>query len=391
MLVHAEASHTERRSPLLWASVLLLIWVAAFGVRMAINYAIFPLWWRIDPGRALGYWLLYTPLAGIAAAVRHFFLYIPDCAAAFACAALVPILLPRHWVQFTIFFAFAFFSVSHLAGGFPTGYVVSALRSDRVALAVRMGAFTALILVCVPIGALLGARWGARGRRRAHQCRHCDYDLRGLPRNVCPECGHEFVPLPAEAILAVAPDVSSSTRLRPARSPVPWRSACRFALAAFLLALFYLLDWSGVQVFLRDILGALFRLLGFTVQHPVYDGVPGIGINERGYRITAHCTLADLMLIVAVCCWRISGTLRRNLGIVGAVLGTISVINVGRVTLAFLLNAHGVPWAFAHDLPYLVIYSTILVTVVREGLYDDGYSMVRVGTAGASVQSPPGA
>ena len=38
--------------------------------------------------------------------------------------------------------------------------------------------------------------------RRAFTCKHCGYDLHGLPANRCPECGREFDPAERERVLA---------------------------------------------------------------------------------------------------------------------------------------------------------------------------------------------
>jgi DNA-directed RNA polymerase subunit RPC12/RpoP len=50
--------------------------------------------------------------------------------------------------------------------------------------------------VCLGTGALFGLimKWflGRRHRFQAGHCRSCGYDLRGLPSNVCPECGFRF-------------------------------------------------------------------------------------------------------------------------------------------------------------------------------------------------------
>ena len=89
----------------------------------------------------------------------------------------------------------------------------------------------------------------------AGYCKHCGYDLRGLPSPRCPECGKDFDPANPRTFAR-----------RPPRSPV-WRWAKRLTL--LLLAAIALLagTWGWFYWGWRQEQQALAKLSGFSVEH----------------------------------------------------------------------------------------------------------------------------
>ena len=180
-----------------WGLALVAVCALASLTRVLVSYVVFPytyLWLHWNPGRPVGYWLLGTPLAPIAAHVRFFVtIYVPDCVVLFLGGLAIGSVFFRRWIQLSVVFLLVFTVVSDLAGVSTVRTTYIGLRSADWDQTLRFAVFTVTIFGCLFTGAWLGARYLARRPSEEGHCRRCGYDLTGLPEPRCPECGERFL------------------------------------------------------------------------------------------------------------------------------------------------------------------------------------------------------
>lgn len=362
--------YDDDRPPYSWALVILGIWGLACLLRGALSHLLLPLWIDWTPGPMLGNWVLRSPMRQFASDVSFFCLYIPDCITTSCVAAILATVFFRHWIQLTMTFALAFFVVSHAHGGFPTEYALGSVRQEGWSRATVYGVFTLIILGHLLMGGWVGAKVFAKRPPEGNYCARCGYSLRGLPRHVCPECGQHFVPPINDEGSPKGRGAVSQHRSVPslfARTPTPYR----FIASGILLALFYICDWTALQVLVRTLIHLCCGVLGLSVHNTDYAGVPAIGVEATFFQFTAHCTSLDVILILAPFVWRARSTPLNNLFRLVALGAAAFGVNLVRIGIAIYLNVLGMSWEYTHDVPYVLLYSMALMVVVRVAILQD--------------------
>jgi hypothetical protein len=358
--------YSERRSPLLWAAVLSGIWVLAGTARAISNRLLFPAWIELRPAPVLSKWLLETPLAFAAPDVRHFSLFIPDVLVALLAGGVIGAAFPKHRWQLGGFLGLAFLVVSHVAGGFPTCYVWRFATDGRWARVVVLIVFTAVILGSMACGLALAA-W-MRGRRTQVSSRTSgDRSSPGGPS--------KYAPSTEDVVGECCTDIRAAHNATPSGSSLvlqrSWLASramrIRVYCAVVLLAIFYMLDWTSLQYAVGEMVRWSFELLSFDTQRGWIDGVPIVAIEGHWGAISAHCTMLDLAFVAAPFTVAAQVSLRRNIGRVLLVLIGVLLLALVRIWIADYLRIQGVPWAYAHDVPYVALYSVVLVVVTRAG------------------------
>ena len=184
-------SAEQMRRP--WTQGLLCAALLAVGLRCFVAYGAPYLWFPWNPGRAIGYWLLGTPLASIAPDVRFFVTgYLPDCGVLFLGGVAVGKWSGRKWAPISTVLLLVYMGLHHLQGGSPVAYALQAWNGQQIHGVVRYAVFTAIICMSALLGGWLGVRYLAKKPPREGYCSCCQYDLTGLPERRCPECGREF-------------------------------------------------------------------------------------------------------------------------------------------------------------------------------------------------------
>jgi len=147
------------------------------------------------------------------------------------------------------------------------------------------------------------------------------------------------------------------------------RTAIRLAALVILLALYGRIDWGPLRHSVCAATAAGLHALG---SQPATDGGALLFVEGGpAIRITPGCTYARLFLVSAPFFWRRGASLARNAQLLAAVFVALSIVNVGRLTLALHLLAGGVPWSLAHDALDTAIHTAVLLAAILPALRDD--------------------
>lgn len=155
-------------------------------------------WVALGVPKRVGYWLLGTPLARFASALRFLLMYVPDLALVGVSAAIVACVARRRWYVWIAALLLCYGTVFAYRGGAPWVYLCRSVRDGYFAQALMFLSFTGVFVV-VPVLLAVASRkiFVSPSNIRPGHCSKCGYDLRGLPEPRCPECGRDF---PAEVL-----------------------------------------------------------------------------------------------------------------------------------------------------------------------------------------------
>lgn len=149
----------------------------------------------------------------------------------------------------------------------------------------------------------------------------------------------------------------------------------RLLALAGLIGIYYLVDWTFVRQALRSVLMLLLALLG----HPAAALDKGsdlyllVGHNRGGhtFAITSSCIYVDLVLILAPFCWRFRRSLGANALRLAVLTAGVLGLNVLRMVTALYLFWAGISWQWAHHIPNILVYFSLITPVVLLALRSD--------------------
>jgi exosortase/archaeosortase family protein len=139
-----------------------------------------------------------------------------------------------------------------------------------------------------------------------------------------------------------------------------------------LIIVYFGLDWTPIQVFVRDAVTKLLNLLGHHTHS--FDGVDGPYVLldfKNSFRVTAHCTYIDLVLILAAFCWRFNTSLPVNVSRLLLMATVIMALNIVRIALSIHWHHTGISWFFAHNVPHWIIQLSMVISAVLIALKTD--------------------
>jgi exosortase/archaeosortase family protein len=150
------------------------------------------------------------------------------------------------------------------------------------------------------------------------------------------------------------------------------RLIIRLLITVVLILVYLGLDWTPIQVFVRDAVAKLLGLLGHhTLSLNPVDG-PYILVDfKNSFSITAHCTYIDLVLILAAFCWRFNTSLIVNVLRLLLMATVIMALNIVRIVLAIDCHQTGISWFFAHNVPHWAIQLSMVISAVLIALKTD--------------------
>ncbi len=358
--------YAEHRSPLCWSVVLLGAWAAACLVRVTVSRVMFPAWLSCNLGRSVGYWLLGTPLARISPEVRFFVtIYLPDGVTLFCVGVILGMLFDRHWKQLALMFAFAFHVFSDAAGVSPLSQLIAHVQVAEWGRSLAFGSYTLVLFALLFLGCYVGARWFARKPPPEGHCAGCGYNLRELTSRVCPECGRAFDASPARQRVPTSLEPLPEKRT-PAAFLARRAFLYRLLVAGLTLTMFYAFDWMVLREFLCASLQGAFSFMGHTAEQSVYDRSPLIVVDGCSCKLTPHCTMLDLLLVLLPFAWARHVGITQNLRRLAVLAAGVCAVNFLRICSAIYLNTQGVSWSYAHDVPYLLIYSVFVMLAFRK-------------------------
>lgn len=299
--------------------------------------------------------------------------YVPDALLLATVAFPIGWFFPRVFLRLTVAF---------LIGAAFTQWVVYDWTEYPYVVAYALGVSTSTTEAVSPVGcvlltvviygpALLSARlanrWTSRRIRKGH-CAKCDYLLKGLPTQRCPECGTPF-------------EVSDGRSRRRFRSKVT--AACRpihrgrhlyvrCLVCAVFLAGFLCLPETLFASVLRDAVAVLLSYTEVGVVATSHEGFPAFAVGGRVVTyITAHCTYWGLVLILSPFLWVVGARWWRNAARIAGVALLVQAANLVRCWAAVHYSIRGTDWFYAHDVPNYAIWSVTIAIVVIAAIRRD--------------------
>jgi len=217
------------------------------------------------------------------------------------------------------------------------------------------------------LSAWIASRWSSQRFLKGH-CQKCDYLLKGLPTQRCPECGTPF-------------EVSDGRSRRRLRSKVT--AACRSLhrgrylylrclVCAVLFAAFLCLPETLFSSALRDAVAVLLSYSEAGVVATSHEGFPALAVGGRIVTyFTAHCTHLGLVLILSPFLWGFGARLWRNAARIAGVALLVQAANLVRCWAMVHYSVRGTEWLYAHDVPNYAIWSVTIVIVVMAAIRRD--------------------
>lgn len=150
------------------------------------------------------------------------------------------------------------------------------------------------------------------------------------------------------------------------------RILARFVAVGLLVPLYYELEWRPLCLVAREGVRWLLGLLGHGVTSldlgdKIYLALTGSG----AYEITANCTYADLVLVLAPFVWRVGRPLPSNLCRLTTMATAVFTIDLARVALAVHFHELDVSWQLAHAVPDIAIHMATITCAVLLALRAD--------------------
>ncbi len=133
-------------------------------------------------------------------------------------------------------------------------------------------------------------------------------------------------------------------------------------MSAVFVILAHQLDWEGLRLLTAETLIRLSVFLGMPAARISFDTIE---VQGRLIQFVASCTFAEIFVGCVPLIWRFDFSVLRNLSPLPAVAVALFVLNVVRLELGLMANAHGVPWVLSHDVPLGFVCFTVWVLVWR--------------------------
>jgi len=131
------------------------------------------------------------------------------------------------------------------------------------------------------------------------------------------------------------------------------------------IPLYYALEWRPLRLAVSEGARGLLALLGHQAVSLERGGGLYLALTQSGaYEISANCTYADLVLVLAPFVWRFDASLGRNLGRLAAVAAAVFSVNLARVALALHFHELGAPWRLAHAVPDVALHALAIAGAV---------------------------
>jgi hypothetical protein len=135
--------------------------------------------------------------------------------------------------------------------------------------------------------------------------------------------------------------------------------------------LFYTLDWMILRNWVAQGLHVVLSSWGHVSRVEVIDGKVLLVVDGVRFWISAQCTYVDLALCLSPFLWQAGLPTRVNLGNLLLAFVAVQGINFARLVGGHLALARGASWAWAHDLPDLLLWYPVLTLAVLGALRTD--------------------
>jgi len=143
-----------------------------------------------------------------------------------------------------------------------------------------------------------------------------------------------------------------------------WRQELlRFCLVPLFVVLCYQFEWRAWREFVTTILVALAPWFGVPLVRLGFDSFICQG---EFYRVVLACTALDAFCGSIPLVWDLRLKLHRNAVLLVTYLACLSVVNLLRLELGFVLYLRGVSWFLAHEAVAGVFYFALLLWIVLQ-------------------------
>jgi hypothetical protein len=167
------------------------------------------------------------------------------------------------------------------------------------------------------------------------------------------------------------------------RTLARYEDLVRIALVPLFVVLCYRFEWMGWRALVTDAVIGFLSLVGA----PAFPLAPDrFACGDEIYRIDVTCTMLDAFFGSIPLLWQWRRSLFRNLLYLAVFFVCVSVLNLVRLALGFVLHFQGVSWFWADEVLTGVFHFALFLYIARQR----GWTS-RVGRAvGASRSSPKG-
>jgi len=143
-----------------------------------------------------------------------------------------------------------------------------------------------------------------------------------------------------------------------------WRSdALRILLVPLFVVLCYQFDWWAWRSLFTDAIMAVIPWLGAQA---VRRGVESFACGGTFYKVAISCTALDAFFGSIPLVWKVRLSVSRNLAFLAAYLACLSVLNLARLLLGFVLYLWGVSWLLAHEAAAGAFYFGLFLWIARQ-------------------------
>ena len=155
----------------------------------------------------------------------------------------------------------------------------------------------------------------------------------------------------------------SDSRAQGQRFPLTAEFAWRALLAAALVVVCYRFQWSALRLLTTECIYRLSNALGLDMQRIAWDTVQW---NTTQIRFTIACAFADVWCGSIAFLWNRHAAITHNTVKLAGYTIALFLFNLFRLELGFVLYAHGVSWAWAHEVTSGLAYFLVWLWLWRQ-------------------------
>jgi hypothetical protein len=145
----------------------------------------------------------------------------------------------------------------------------------------------------------------------------------------------------------------------------------RIGMVPLFVVVCYRFEWQAWRSLWGEVFVTAAYWLGLS---PVRAGVDSFFFNGVLYRFVIACTALDAFFGSVPLLWKRKTTVYRNLAFLASYFVCLSVANLVRLELGFILYFHGVSWLLAHEVMAGVFYFGVFLWIARQRGWDQwGY------------------